>query len=509
MKRFFLFPIVFLSFYTIAVSQPNHYTLQLDRMLNESGVALYADEDGLILISDGRCRDFSGRGCPGIIKLTFSGEIIWETFFTDDTYLDTSPSSSNNLARDSKGNYYITGNRLFNNLEKEAWLAKVSAAGKVLWERYVENPELIDFGHCVRVSRNDEPVILASEKCLNADGKTKWMEEKLIIYDPEGQNQRIIPLPDAYQASFQGNLELLEEEDQYIVVYEAIPYTEDKKRPVLLKIDLKDTLNPIQLLAENFNKTWSIGETVRIKVLNSGDYIMGWYQDSIENDGVLLYRLNPGGEVIWKKPMLTGLNGGFTLLSNMVIAQNQDILGCGISLCDSIYYAWAFRVSSDGETLWEHCYYSPDYFIDPVLHDLVELPDGRIAYTGVIGDSLTGTDIWLLITDANGCVADDCGQNGLVTGIRPIIISHSEKYFQLLTNPVRETAEVVFAASAPLPDGGRLLLYDLQGRLLLRQAVARYRQRQRLEVGALLPGVYVLSLVREGRILQSERVVVH
>ena len=110
-------------------------------------------------------------------------------------------------------------------------------------------------------------------------------------------------------------------------------------------------------------------------------------------------------------------------------AANGDIIGVGqkvvqeyIDIGDEWYFpAWMFRMSPDGEILWERYFHSTEEpFMERWLEDVVELDDGRIAATGLYWDfnnpqGLPNADAWLLVVDENGCLEPDCEEQLLVS----------------------------------------------------------------------------------------------
>ncbi|MBL7827716.1 MAG: hypothetical protein JNJ57_13885 [Saprospiraceae bacterium] len=153
--------------------------------------------------------------------------------------------------------------------------------------------------------------------------------------------------------------------------------------------------------------------------LSNGDYAIGYAEDYSHDlfgwpyfdTPCYVMRLDENGQLIWK--WIRYESTSFRrYLRNIVEAPNGDILGVG-TLIDTTNFAsgWAFRLSADGQLLWERLY---SRFNLPArtfgLYGICLTSDGDIALSGV-GDTIGALelhDMALLKVDAMGCLTSGC-----------------------------------------------------------------------------------------------------
>ncbi|MCB0521119.1 MAG: hypothetical protein H6577_18920 [Lewinellaceae bacterium] len=139
--------------------------------------------------------------------------------------------------------------------------------------------------------------------------------------------------------------------------------------------------------------------------------------------------INPQGEQLWS--VVDPYNPfGMKFIYNLSEASNGDVLGCGEIIAPWPYdtsiwppvaevynTAYLFRISPEGELLWERALFEHDgfehissfYFLD--IH---EVSDGSLLLTGVIKDYDSAdptdytTDSWVVRTGADGCIYSGC-----------------------------------------------------------------------------------------------------
>ena len=139
-------------------------------------------------------------------------------------------------------------------------------------------------------------------------------------------------------------------------------------------------------------------------------------------------------------------------LAHHITTKNNDIVGCGW-YNDVDDKAYLFRMSSEGEMLWERYYYTPDNIIvdnfgnnrvsGGVFIDVEELENGDLAVVGEKhirsqnpdGTLLKEEDLWLLRLNADGCNGDYCGESRytMTTSTEEEIIN--EESFTIFPNP--------------------------------------------------------------------------
>ncbi|PSR13109.1 MAG: hypothetical protein DA408_19605 [Bacteroidetes bacterium] len=226
------------------------------------------------------------------------------------------------------------------------------------------------------------------------------------------------------------------------------------------------------------------------------------------------------GNVQWVRP-LTYMP--YQQVYHIIPAANGDIIGVGEKMVldwqgtpdEDFIAAWMFRMNAAGEMLWQH-HFVPDQpqHDQYTFYDAVELADGRIAAIGYYIDSfpngLLNADTWLVVTDGNGCIYDEC-TNDIFVGSADLTVigaAPAVQGFRLSPNPVATngTLWLNWPESASHHQSDRLVLYDTNGRVIRQWASADAPEN--LAMTNLPPGIYQLVLTRQGRRWQTERVLV-
>jgi hypothetical protein len=305
-------------------------------------------------------------------------------------------------------------------------------------------------------------------------------------------------------------------------------------------------------------------------VLPNGDLAFGYRNSPVQDyqETLALTRTDSLGNVLWTKEYQTNeddycnaymtplLNGGFVLgycdpdwdvgdilvhlfgtdslgnleweyvfpkrsprLRRLITASNGDIIGCGIQKIEEGVtgdYGFIFRMTQEGELLWKRAYQPEqpvpiDIFSE--LNDVIETPDGGIAAIGTMIDSLPDSsswslDVWLLKVDADGCLTPGCTDSIVTATVERrggVLHSGRQVFFRLWPNPVSGEAQVAFYQ--PAPQGARLRVFNAQGMPVAQQDVPPGSTAARMDFSGLPPGLYLVQYLRQGRVLQVEKVV--
>ena len=143
---------------------------------------------------------------------------------------------------------------------------------------------------------------------------------------------------------------------------------------------------------------------------------------------------------------------------------------------------------------------------------MLELPDSRLAFTGDVDIPNTkGSDILLLLLDKNGCITPGCGDS--IYLYPPVansdVLAAQEMAFRFSPNPANERIEVHFLQ--PLQQRSHeIILCTLDGQQILRHPLNPGQQDFTLDLcgGAISSGTYILQYLREGHLVQAEKVVI-
>ena len=236
---------------------------------------------------------------------------------------------------------------------------------------------------------------------------------------------------------------------------------------------------------------------------------IGWFSST-----TYIQCVNTNGDSLWRKDFTRP----YPCYTNSLEAlPNGGFIGCGQRECEDCYptgasgeASWLFKMSSDGEVLWERVYGDTTSELSTAnpLYKLTICKDGGLLVSG-IGSLGFGKDIKIMKLDSMGCLTPDCAGNYIYTStidVKPPWSDQKEVFFRIYPNPVHNILTVDFFSPQP----GRkmeLLLSDMQGILIQKQSLPNDKHQEQIDVSGLKPGSYTISLLMNGKIIQSEVVV--
>lgn len=212
-------------------------------------------------------------------------------------------------------------------------------------------------------------------------------------------------------------------------------------------------------------------------------------------------------------------------IHNLKVLSDGSIIGCGKnnndpSMSDYSSMGWLFKLSAEGELLWEHNYYfaSAEYPITnqtSFLSDIIETSDGGYAAIGAYQYVLYSSEkanLWLLKVDEEGCISPNCSENPIMVGIDEYSIElafpYGEKYFTLAPNLVSTDTYIHFYS--PINSAtSSILITDIQGKKIDELKLLKGAKELKIVTSNYSNGMYVVSYMNEGRILQSEKLLVN
>jgi len=213
------------------------------------------------------------------------------------------------------------------------------------------------------------------------------------------------------------------------------------------------------------------------------------------------------------------------MIHNIKVLEDGSIIGCGLSnnnpaLGGDAAMGWLFKLSATGEKLWErNYYYAPNAY--PIsnetlyLNDLIQASDGSIVAVGVyqyVYYFPLVNRLWLLKLDENGCLTPGCTEELTIVGIEDSfpddgMLDVVEKFFTLSPNPTTDLSTASFYN--PISRNASVLsISSLSGQEIQRVVLERGQRDIKLSLGDFSTGIYLVSYMSEGRILQSEKLVV-
>jgi|GEM_PF-4049867 len=242
--------------------------------------------------------------------------------------------------------------------------------------------------------------------------------------------------------------------------------------------------------------------------------------DRLPREYPTVYYLDELGNEIWRCYLAEDWDDARITIHSLKILENGDILAVGRGTLYeypngrlNIDVAMMWRISPEGETIWYR-----EYFQDLVYEDLhygigwlnnaIELPDGTITATGIMGDTtvlpdgevVRDLDVWVIQVDSNGCFEPDCvGKDQFYTSTIDLPQIGKVSY-QFYPNPYTEYLQLYLEKEC---QGCTLQLSDMQGRPLVSYESLQ-AGLQSYTPPAIPPGYHVATILYRGQILASE-----
>lgn len=326
----------------------------------------------------------------------------------------------------------------------------------------------------------------------------------------------------------------------YLSILHRTPYTSDSRYLSIRKIDLQGTTIWTYPLS---GYTTSTNTPTQILVLPNGNIVTRWF-DEVHYTGSNFFDSNPylicissnGQDSVWRY----NFNANVYRKSPIMIklAANGDIIGCGYTDNPNYNYAcgWLFRMSPQGQLLWEREYISYTPTVNFLLIEgITEDPDGSIVATGLIIDTLSNGGVegnaLLLKVLPNGCFTPNCNGGAedtlivasTVTGIEASpqpppkeggiaspLSEGIEGRLVVFPNPADNALQVLLPSSSNRKSAS-LQIIDLQGRVLHSANLPATATSPFVSLStANLPnGMYVLTYTVLGVVQNRAKVVVN
>jgi hypothetical protein len=254
------------------------------------------------------------------------------------------------------------------------------------------------------------------------------------------------------------------------------------------------------------------------------------------NNGLLphLFKMNLEGEYDWYVTP-EGLPAPFQYNDHLAQSPDGGYVSCSVKYEEQINpndpddpaatntseKIWLWKVDSNGNFLWQRFYeflsFDSGYFyLDNTAKDLKATPDGGYIMAGessasclewpcLAGDPFTQQG-WLLKVDACGCLVPGCDPNCIVS-VEEKQVANENKYFRFGPNPVGDLLNLYIP---PLPFSIKELtfsLVDMNSRKIKDFQFQYDNTTYMMDAQSLAAGNYILSITKDGQVLQSERLI--
>ncbi len=192
------------------------------------------------------------------------------------------------------------------------------------------------------------------------------------------------------------------------------------------------------------------------------------------------------GQLSWQKDIASSLGVPDLYIRQFKQVSNGDIMICGSFRRNNMNHAFIYRISEDGEERFARIY-SVEGWKGGLLKDFVEISEEEFLFSGTIRYNVATTSNtqnhhWVVKTDENGCVDEDCGGELVVNSFEV-----SKAGIKIYPNP----------ASSYLELGGiewgqffQYSIFDISGRKVLHDNT----NDNTIDISSLSNGAYFLNV---------------
>lgn len=489
---------------------------------------IWVMEDGYLTTSSGYDSTESDLIRPLIVqKYNSLGELVLHKLYHDSTWLNTPLVDANLVLNDS---FFVF-------------------AGTIYYE-----PQLEEFASLVFLNLNGDTLlsrVYGSPYYTNSNEFTNWNRPTSIVADDQNENiymvSQVVDSP-----PIQNNFIIRKINSQGEVVWTYVNPIDEWYFSVNDLTYRNDTLWFISIASGNqshFNKliglsastgeliyevehiaqSFPVGGCSDMYLTDQGPVIANTIGDS---DGTLpfLYKMDFYGNYIWYCQPDGDFNDWQTN-NHVVPSQDDGFVSCGVkydeepswlypndpAMNNTMKRIWLWKVDANGNFLWQrfYSYYdfddSTEYFhLTNIAHDMKATPDGGFIMAGEASaaciDYPTCDDFtqqgWLLKVDACGCLVPGCDPNCLVS----VEETEEQIYFRFGPNPVGDLLNLYIPT---LPFSIKELtfsLIDMNGRKIKDFQFQYDNTTYMIDAQSLAAGNYILSLTKDGQVLQREKI---
>lgn len=471
--------------------------------LGDQGASILAEEDGYVFA----IQNSSPEGTRTTIrKVGLDGALVWEAIPFPGRYL--TPCARDGVVKQGADEYLLLGSVWEEAVELfHLTFVKFNTAGDVLWERVYRTDVLSHAGAGGIKPTDDGGYLLWGD--IRPGGTNRcW----LIRTDAEGHLlwDKIVSSP-VSRLDQHGNIEVLPDGD-ILLCYRSKALAGNEEAASLAR------LSPTGEERWHFTMPYlsTLGCQRLVRPLPGGGIALAECISDILGVGLftsMVRGLDSVGNIQWTTHFPT-MNGKD--ISNIRVADNGDIIGCGIDygFPDPLRYSgWVFRMDGQGNLLWDRRYALDG--LDNRYHfltDLQETPSGHIACVGVVQTAPIAegpnTNTWLLVLDEDGCLTPGCdGQNQVITSTDLVPRQAASTELHLYPNPARHQLWV--AVPLDMPSGqARLRLLSMSGQLVREVEAQKGSTLIEMDTAGVPAGLYLTVLEVDGRAVGRGKVAI-
>ena len=524
-----IFISIFLCFSYFSYTQPVPWSKYYDPSVDGETIDFLAKADsGYIMGTNIFCSGSSWNGCLYLAKINSLGKIVNETYLNKDENLNAfgiSYFSKNFIQKDS---YLILPNIVQYQNDQYYYPSIGSYDKKMNLEKYLvyKSQDTIEHIQISSIFPYDTKTVMVTRSFNNKIDPQEVKPELVIIDDTLGQiAQHKVKGLEEYRILDNPNFVKLK--DGTIACASNIRlYGEgltDDRHIAIMRFDTSGELLWKKIVnksayGNNNQYNTDIAQLADGNIVFNGAGFVEFEDATYKQDRYPNYVqcTNTAGDSLWQNTFSED-----TTRKRIVVLQplpNGDLLcggyGYGLNwetMESTPYKGWLFRLSSEGKLKWERFYKNPKNLdeIVNVFRKLVICDDGGILVGTEGSDVKNKSGLWLLKLDSMGCLTPDCAGTELYTSVKDEKGNWKnlkEIFFSIYPNPAKEVVNIDFFSPQP----GRkmeLMVSDMNGVGLYRTEINNEKHIEQINVSGYKPGSYVVSLLMNGKVIQSEGMV--
>ena len=495
----FLVGIPLLTYSQVNTFQQNY---DVDNGTSDSGYYMTSEGTGLVLGSGTLCKFGNIElGCDGLLKVDSHGNLLWQKIYHAFPY-----SFDGRKIKHVFGDGYLFCGSAFSSTGFHPFLMRLDENGDSLWLRFYVDSLMRKAGDFE--IKGDGKILVYGAGSIAPNYQHAFVMQT----DANGEKEWVTTI-DVNSPQYRGgDFHLLGNKDM-VFGYKRSPLENFEHTLALTRTDSLGNV----LWTKEYQTNEDDYCNAYMTPLHNGGFVLGYCIDTSSSSiqygkPPKLFATDSLGNLTWTHTF-TGAKR--RTITRLITASNGDIIGSGYRSLEDGLYGWLFRLTQEGELLWKRAYQPEQPIpIDIIseLNDVVETPDGGIAAIGTMMDSFPdggiSPDVWLLKVDGDGCFTPGCTDSIVTATVERrdgVLHSGRQVYFRLSPNPVSGEAQVVFYQ--PVPQGARLRVFNAQGVPVAEREVPPGSTEAQVDFSGLPPGLYLVQYLRQGRVLQVERVV--
>lgn len=269
----------------------------------------------------------------------------------------------------------------------------------------------------------------------------------------------------------------------------------------------------------------NLGEIPKIAGYDSTSYVIAWY-DNYDQAFIrqpFVMRIHESGEMIWKT-VLPNIHESQDnkIIHDFIRTENGDYIGVGERWAyhvapelNATRLGWAFRMSSDGEILWDRVFHEPDVKFPSwqFFSNVAEDDEGILYFSGEVRDSIVNeisnipnTNFWLVKVGPDGCMEPGCSEQVILLPTEETFRILPDDFLHIYPNPVKDVIQISWE---DLPsDKSILSAHDISGRLLGNWPIEGASHSLSLNIRSWPAGIVLLSLRSANWMTLPKKVVV-